>query len=201
MPSPQVQHAGSRRAEIDWFIFIASALTVYAVCVPLGLFPTEGAEVLNQAFTFVTDRLGVAYVLFSVFALSFLIYLGCSRFGRIRLGSVEQRYSAFSWAAMLFCAGVGAGLLAWAPIEWGYYLDAPPFGAEPRSTEAMEWASTYGIFHWGFTAWAFTVCPRWPLRIPIMSSAPEAFVSATAATICWVGVRIPGLAGCLICSS
>ena len=159
MPSPQVQHAGSRRAEIDWFIFIASTLTVYAVCVPLGLFPTEGAEVLNQAFTFVTDRLGVAYVLFSVFALSFLIYLGCSRFGRIRLGSVEQRYSTFSWAAMLFCGGIGTSVLYWGTIEWGYYFTAPPFGAEPRSVEALNWATSYPIFHWGFTGWALYCLP------------------------------------------
>ena len=32
-------------------------------------------------------------------------------------------------------------------------------GVEPRSAEAIEWASTYGIFHWGPTGWAFYCLP------------------------------------------
>ena len=54
----------------------------------------------------------------------------------------------------------------WAPIEWGYYYGAPPFGAEPYSAEAAEWASTYGIFHWGPTAWAFYCLPTIAIAYP-----------------------------------
>ena len=67
---------------------------------------------------------------------------------------------------MLFCAGVGAGLLYWCATEWAYYYDAPPFAAEPRSVEAQEWASTYGLFHWGFTAWAFYCLPAVAIAYP-----------------------------------
>ena len=74
-----------------------------------------------------------------------------------------------SWAGMLFCAGVGAGLLYWCGVEWAYYFDAPPFGAEPRSTAAAEWASTYGLFHWGFTAWAFYCLPAIAIAYPYYS--------------------------------
>ena len=56
--------------------------------------------------------------------------------------------------------------MAWAPIEWGYYYDAPPFGVAPRSTMAAEWASTYGIFHWGPTAWAIYCLPTVAIAYP-----------------------------------
>ena len=40
---------------------------------------------------------------------------------------------------------------------------------EPRSTAAAEWASTYGLFHWGFTAWAFYCLPAVAIAYPYYS--------------------------------
>jgi len=57
-------------------------------------------------------------------------------------------------------------LMYWAPIEWGYYYGAPPFGVEARSALAAEWASTYGIFHWGPTAWAIYCLPTVAIAYP-----------------------------------
>jgi BCCT family betaine/carnitine transporter len=57
-------------------------------------------------------------------------------------------------------------LLFWAPIEWGYYFDAPPFGADPGSASAAEWASAYGMFHWGPTAWALYCLPTVAIAYP-----------------------------------
>ncbi len=67
---------------------------------------------------------------------------------------------------MLFCAGVGGGLMFWAPVEWAYYFDSPPFGVEPRSTAAADWASTYGVFHWGPSAWCFYCLPTLAIAYP-----------------------------------
>jgi BCCT family betaine/carnitine transporter len=67
---------------------------------------------------------------------------------------------------MLFCAGTGATLLAWSGVEWAYYIDSPPFGAVPRSTEAIEWAVSYGAFHWGIPAWSFYALPTIAIAYP-----------------------------------
>jgi BCCT family betaine/carnitine transporter len=97
----------------------------------------------------------------SVAAIGFLAWLAASRYGRTKLGEADEspEFGTFSWVAMLFCAGVGAGLMFWCVTEWSYYYVSPPFGAEPRTPDAAEWASTYGLFHWGFTAWAFYCLP------------------------------------------
>jgi BCCT family betaine/carnitine transporter len=67
---------------------------------------------------------------------------------------------------MLFCGGIGAGLMYWCVVEWTFYYTAPPFGAAPRSAEAAEWASTYGMFHWGITAWAIYCLPTLAIAYP-----------------------------------
>ncbi|MEQ8691818.1 MAG: BCCT family transporter, partial [Pseudomonadales bacterium] len=75
---------GERAANIDWFIFIASTVIIVAVCIPLGLYPQAGAHVLNDAFVYVTEELGIVYILFSMVALGFLLYLAFSRFGDVK---------------------------------------------------------------------------------------------------------------------
>jgi BCCT family betaine/carnitine transporter len=54
----------------------------------------------------------------------------------------------------------------WSAIEWAYYYQSPPFGAVPQSAEAARWASSYGIFHWGFIAWAFYCLPTLAIAYP-----------------------------------
>lgn len=91
---------------------------------------------------------------------------------------------------MLFCAGIGASVMYWGTIEWAYYYAGPPFGMEPKSKEATEWASMYGLFHWGFTAWAVYCIPTLPLAymywnrkktVLRLSSACEGVIGSKAA--------------------
>jgi BCCT family betaine/carnitine transporter len=154
--------------KIDWPSFSASIALILAACVPLVLFPETGATFLRQLYDKVTEHFGFLYLLAGLAVLVFLGWLALSRYGRVRLAADDEppEFNTLSWTAMLFCAGVGAGLLFWAPIEWGYYYHSPPFGAEPGSPEAAEWASAYGIFHWGPTAWAFYCLPTVAIAYP-----------------------------------
>ncbi len=64
---------------------------------------------------------------------------------------------------MLFCGGIGASILYWGTIEWAYYYQNPPFQLEAGSEEAIRWAATYGIFHWGPIAWSIYLIPALPI--------------------------------------
>ena len=88
-----------------------------------------------------------------------MAWLAFGRYGKVKLGDGEPVFSTLSWVAMLFSAGVGGSLLYWSVIEWAAYYTAPPFGAEPKSTNALEWATSYGMFHWGITAWCIYALP------------------------------------------
>ena len=159
-----------QQSRIDWPSFGLSAAIVLFSSIPLLLYPEASTAFLEKLYAYIAKEFGVLYLLASVGAIGFLVWLACSRFGALRLGDdTRPEFSELSWAGMLFCAGVGAGLLYWCGVEWAYYFDAPPFGAEPRSTAAAEWASTYGLFHWGFTAWAFYCLPAIAIAYPYYS--------------------------------
>ena len=154
--------------KIDWPSFLASLAIILMVSIPLLIFPESGGDFLVNLYSMVSRELGFLYLLAGLAVIVLLLWLALGRYGSVRLasGDEEPEFSDFSWIAMLFCAGIGAGLMAWAPIEWGYYYGAPPMGAEPFSVEAAEWASTYGIFHWGPTAWAFYCLPTIAIAYP-----------------------------------
>ena len=147
--------------KIDRTIFTASILLVFIVCIPIVVFPTEGNEVINAVFNFITLNFGVAYLWSGIACLGFLLWLSFSKYGRIVLGNEGEKpkFSLYSWVSMLFCAGVATGILYWGTIEWTYYYESPPYGIEPHSIKAIEWASTYGMFHWGLIGWAYYALP------------------------------------------
>jgi len=154
--------------KIDWPSFLASIAIIFGVCIPLVLFPESGGDFLVRMYGQLTSHFGFLYLITGLAVIILLTWLALGPYGKVRLASGDEQpeFSTLSWTAMLFCAGVGAGLMFWAPIEWGYYYGAPPFGSEPYSAEAAEWASTYGIFHWGPTAWAFYCLPTIAIAYP-----------------------------------
>ncbi|MEM7220938.1 MAG: BCCT family transporter [Pseudomonadota bacterium] len=151
----------SANADVDWFIFTTSAVIILGVCVPLAMFPDSGKAFLDAGFRYVTQDLGVLYVLGASFALGVLLWLALGRYGAVRLGPADSRpdFSTPSWIAMLFCGGIGSSVVYWGTIEWAYYFTAPPFGATPSGGEALLWATAYPLFHWGFTGWALYCLP------------------------------------------
>jgi len=150
---------------IDWPTFIGSFALLLIVAVPLILFPVAGKEWVNYAKNIVVDNFGVLYLMLGVGAMGFMLYVTFTDVGQIKLGAPEDDYefATPSWAAMLFCGGIGASILYWSAIEWMYYIQSPPFGVEGMSSDAARWASTYGIFHWGVTTWSIYLIPSLPM--------------------------------------
>ena len=153
--------SNGRKPEIDWFIFIGGTLLLLAVIVPIVVAPQWSLSVINESFDFLTQQFGVYYIIAACAVMIFLLWIGISNFGGIVLGpdGVAPSHSRFSWAAMLFCTGIGSALIYWGATEWAFYYSAPPFSVEPRSDEAMLWASSYGLFHWGPVGWSLYCLP------------------------------------------
>ena len=160
------------QSRLDRPSFGLSAAIILLTAIPLFAFPNESSAFLESLYATIAREFGILYLLASVAAIGFLTWLAFGRYGKVRLGEDDNgkpEFSEISWGGMLFCAGVGAGLMYWCGVEWAFYYDSPPFGVEPRSVEAAEWASTYGLFHWGFTAWAFYCLPAVAIAYPYYS--------------------------------
>ncbi|MEQ5819785.1 BCCT family transporter [Halomonas sp. H10-59] len=150
---------------IDKPTFFGSLFLLLAVTLPLVVFPEQGATWVIAAKNFITNELGVLYLALGLGASGFMLFIVFSDIGQIKLGDPEEQpeFSTLSWAAMLFCAGIGASILYWSMIEWIYYYQAPPFHVEPQSPDAARWAAAYGIFHWGPVAWSIYLIPAIPI--------------------------------------
>jgi len=156
------------KLQTDWFMFIATICSILLLCIPTVLFREQAAEFITEAYDSLTSNFGFLYLWYGLIALIFLIWLSRSRFGNIILGEKNSspEFKTLSWIGMLFCAGVGAGLLYWAVLEWGYYLESPPYNFEPKSSQAAEWSTAYGLFHWGPSAWAIYCLPTIAIAYP-----------------------------------
>ena len=100
---------------IDWPSFGACVAIILVVCIPLAASPNTAGALLQKLYDHIAREFGILYLLASVATIFFLVWLAASRYGRIRLGAPDEQpeFRTLSWVAMLFCAGVGAGLLYW----------------------------------------------------------------------------------------
>ena len=70
--------------------------------------------------------------------------------GKRRLGQDEPEFSTLAWLSMLFAAGMGTGLVAWAVAEPLTHLFSPPGLTGDAARQAM----LITHYHWGLHAWA-----------------------------------------------
>jgi len=151
--------------KIDKAIFWTALIVIGALVSPLVLFPEASQEKIGGLLGAVTGNFGWGFLWFTIACFFVLASLAFGKYGDIRFGGPDARpqFSMASWVAMLFCAGIGASVMYWGTIEWAYYYGSPPFNIEAKTPKAAEWAAMYGMFHWGFTAWATYTIPTLPL--------------------------------------
>jgi len=151
--------------QIDKTIFWVSLIVIGGLVIPLIIDEKASQEFLGGLLGVTTGNLGWAYLWFTIAAFGILVYFAMGRYAHVKFGGpdAEPEFALPSWIAMLFCAGIGAAVLYWGTIEWAYYYSGPPLGIEPKTPTAAEFAAMYGMFHWGFTAWAVYCIPTLPL--------------------------------------
>lgn len=124
--------------------------------VPMIIIPDTSANVIAAFYNVMTLNFPWLFMIIAFLSAVFAVFIMFSKYGDIRLGgpNAKPHYKTFSWAAMNMCSAAGAGIFIFGMVEWMYYVKTPPFGVTPMSIQAYEYASAYGMFHWGFSAWA-----------------------------------------------
>lgn len=155
--------------------FFGALFIILTACIPLFMYPEEGERIINTMFEFVTVEMGWLYMLAGAGIFLLLMWFAFGPFGNKRLGD-KVEYSTFSWIGMLFCAGVGAGIMFGGSIDWAYYAAYPMHGEPAGSMKALEWGTAYGMFHWGPICWSIYAVMAVPIgysyyvkRVPILN--------------------------------
>ncbi len=117
--------------------------------------PDRAAEIFGSIQGWIIETVGWFYILSVATFLIFVVFLGISRLGAIKLGPdhSEPDYTYISWFAMLFSAGMGIGLMFFGVAEPVMHYLSPPVG-DPATIEAAREAMKITFFHWGVHAWA-----------------------------------------------
>ncbi|RQD66709.1 MAG: BCCT family transporter [Desulfonatronovibrio sp. MSAO_Bac4] len=136
-------------------VFFGSAGVTAIFVIFTLLDPGRAADLFGSIQGWITETVGWFYILSVATFLLFVIFLGLSKFGNIKLGPdhSEPDYTYISWFAMLFSAGMGIGLMFFGVAEPVMHYMSPPVG-DPGTVEAAREAMKITFFHWGVHAWA-----------------------------------------------
>ncbi len=147
-----------RRDRLNTVVFHGSVAGILVFLVLTMTFTEQAGIFFDTGLAWVSQTFGWYYMLAVVAYLVFVVAIGMSRFGSIRLGPDHSRpeFSTLSWAAMLFAAGIGIDLLFFSVAEPVAHYLAPPDLA-PASQEAMRAAVVQTYLHWGVSGWGLYV--------------------------------------------
>ena len=152
-----MQEQRSGLGGVDKAVFIPAAVVALAFVV-WGVVATDGlASTADSVLSWLISSFGWLFVLSTIVFVAFAIFLGVSRYGKIRLGPDGEapEFRKASWVAMMFSAGMGIGLMFYGVAEPMSHMAAPPNGAAKANTEeAARVAMEYSYFHWALHPWA-----------------------------------------------
>ena len=143
------------RASILPQVFYPSAGLVLLMVVMSFVAPAQSEAMFSAAKMWVATEAGWFTVLAVAGFLVFVVGVGFSAFGKLKLGPDHSQpdYSYATWFAMLFAAGMGIGLMYFGVAEPVMHFADPPVG-DPLTVAAARQAMRITFFHWGIHAWA-----------------------------------------------
>jgi len=134
---------------------LAVSIGIIFLCSAVVLFATEASyNTIEDASLWVRNYFGYFYLYLGLGCVLLLFGVALSPLGKLKLGDTNDtpEHSLWAWTAMLYSAGMGAGILLRAVQEPIFMQQNPPYasGLEP---EILSLEFTF--YQWGFTAWAF----------------------------------------------
>ncbi|NQD80132.1 choline BCCT transporter BetT [Pseudomonas sp. CrR14] len=145
----------SSRSTLNPPVFFGSTILIAVLVIYSTVFQATAQGVFEQIQAWIIGNVSWVYILAVALILLFAVFLALSRFGDIKLGPdhSEPEYNNGTWFSMLFCAGMGIGLMFFGVAEPVMHFIAPPVG-DPQTVEAAKQAMQLTFFHWGLHAWA-----------------------------------------------
>jgi choline/glycine/proline betaine transport protein len=145
----------SAKSQLNKKVFVSASAIIIALLLYTVALPKQAQSLFSVIQTSIIDNGSWFYVLTVAFIFFFVIFLGFSRYGDIRLGPdhATPDYSMLTWLSMLFAAGMGIGLMFFGVAEPLMHYLSPPT-AEVGTVAAVQEAMKMTFFHWGLHAWA-----------------------------------------------
>lgn len=143
------------KSQLNKKVFVSASSIIIALLLYTAVLPKQAQSLFSVIQASIIENGSWFYVLTVAFIFFFVIFLGISRYGDIRLGPdhATPDYSLKTWLSMLFAAGMGIGLMFFGVAEPLMHYLSPPT-AEIGTVAAVQEAMKMTFFHWGLHAWA-----------------------------------------------
>lgn len=150
-----MEASSSSRSTLNPPVFFGSTFLIACLVIYSSAFQAHAQHVFAITQAWIVENASWVYVLAVALILLFVVFLALSRYGDIKLGPdhSEPEYKNSTWFSMLFCAGMGIGLMFFGVAEPVMHFIAPPVG-DPQTVQAAREAMKLTFFHWGLHAWA-----------------------------------------------
>ena len=138
---------------IDWGVVLPAGILVLATVIWGLVFTESFNDFASTAFGWIIDNFGWAFMLFTTVFVVFVITIAASKFGAIKLGSIneEPEFNTISWIAMMFAAGMGIGLMFFGAAEPTFFYNDSVPGID---NDPVGGAMAQAMFHWTLHPWA-----------------------------------------------
>jgi choline/glycine/proline betaine transport protein len=136
-------------------VFFTAAGLITAFVLWAWIAPGQAETVIFGSKDWIAANLGWYYILTAGIIVLFVVVIALTRVGNTRLGPDHSRpkYRLFTWASMLFAAGIGVDLMFFSIAGPATNYLTPPEGT-PLSDEAARMAPIWTMFHYGIPGWA-----------------------------------------------
>nr|WP_300003471.1 BCCT family transporter [Tissierella sp.] len=138
--------------DMNIFVSLVTAALVLGFITFTILKPDQAASFFQGINDYLNVNFNWLYVLTINGSFLFLLFIGFSKYGKIRLGGYTStpEYGDLPWYAMMFSAGIGIGIFFYGVAEPIYHLNIP---------QALQVGTDFDNFkvmylHWGAHAWA-----------------------------------------------
>ena len=98
-------------------MFITLGIVVFLAAIIAMNGETAPDFINNLLLTIYKSPVGLFILVFTLFCLFWVLWIGFSKYGNIRLGHGKPEYSNFQYISMNICAGLGVTALIYSFIE------------------------------------------------------------------------------------
>lgn len=143
------------KSPLNKAVFYSSSAIILCLLSFAALAPSLADSVFKASQSIIVSNGSWFYVFAVAVIVVFVVFLGMSRYGEIKLGPdhATPEFGFPTWLSMLFAAGMGIGLMFFGVAEPLMHYLAPPT-ADPGTIDAVRESMKTTFFHWGIHAWA-----------------------------------------------
>ncbi|MEN9658393.1 MAG: hypothetical protein RL571_1858 [Pseudomonadota bacterium] len=155
MSSASLIKTSPEKVQVNGWVFYTSTAMILLLTAILIAAPQEAGRVLGVAQAWLSRSFGWYYMIVIASYLLFVVGVGFSSYGKLKLGSKDDTpdFSYGAWTGMLFSSGIGISLLYFGASEPLDHYFNPPEGTAATSQAARQ-ALQLTFLHWGLHGWA-----------------------------------------------